>query len=98
MVSRPCDRSPPRRIGRTGHGAFGPDEKHTGGFLRICPNTEFKEVRVRGRSRWVSHPFAKNANGWGTERLYLVEVGKSQLSDRFLKKRFRCASRLGARS
>jgi len=32
----------------------------------------------------VSHPFAKSANGWGTEDLRRMEEGKSQVLGRFL--------------
>ena len=38
-------------------------------FLRFCPKTEFAVGRLRFV---VSHPFAKSANGWGTERLWQV--------------------------
>jgi transcriptional regulator len=41
--------------------------------LRTCLKTEFKG----GRLRFVaSHPFAKNANGWGTMRLCRVRGGQ----------------------
>jgi len=46
------------------------------GLLRTCPKTEFEEGRLRWRSRGVSHPFEKSANGWGTERLCRVGSGQ----------------------
>jgi len=44
--------------------------------LRTCPKNQVEGGLLRWRSRWVSHPFAKNANGWGTERLCRVGSGQ----------------------
>jgi hypothetical protein len=48
--------------------------------LRTCPNTEFKE----GRLRFCGLPPIRKKNGWGTELLYLVETGQAQFLDSFL--------------
>src|ERR1035438_3268547 len=53
--------------------------------LRTCPKTWFEEGRLGWRSRGVSHPFAKNANGWGTERLWRVDSGQIRVFGQVLK-------------
>ncbi len=44
-------------------------------IAKVCPKTEFKGLL----GFVVSHPFAKNANGWGTERLCRIGSGQIEV-------------------